>query len=135
MSFELQFDILRYYDSGESGITIPVVIELKTRSIQIPAKVDTGSSFCIFGRTVAQELEIEIESGNPKSISTATGTFVAYGHDVTLRTSGIEFDSEVFFVSNDGFHRNVLGRNGWLNRFVIGINDYDGELYLRPHNK
>ena len=36
----------------------------------------------------------------------------------------------VFFAEDENFRRNVLGRNGWLDRVVIGINDYDGKLYL-----
>ena len=36
----------------------------------------------------------------------------------------------VYFAQDENFKRNVLGRHGWLDRVLIGINDYDGKLYL-----
>lgn len=41
-----------------------------------------------------------------------------------------KFDSYIFFASDESFRRNVLGRHGWLDRLIIGINDYEGKLYL-----
>jgi len=53
-----------------------------------------------------------------------------------LVVSDFKFDSYVFFAADEGFRKNVLGRHGWLNRLIIGINDYDGKLYLsRYENK
>jgi hypothetical protein len=40
----------------------------------------------------------------------------------------------VYFASDEAFDRNVLGRFGWLDRMVIGINDYEGKLYLKSHD-
>ena len=36
----------------------------------------------------------------------------------------------VFFAKDEFISRNVLGRHGFLDRLIIGINDYDGKLYL-----
>lgn len=130
MSYALSFDSFRMYDSGEPGITVAVTLALRSVSAQVTAKIDTGSSLCVFARSVGEDLGIEIDSGNPRTLSTATGTFRVFGHNLTLRTDGIEFDSEVFFPEHEGFDRNVLGRHSWLNRVIIGINDYNGELYL-----
>jgi len=49
------------------------------------------------------------------------GTFVAYGHEVTLSVGDFEFNTMAFFASDDGIRRNVLGRFGWLDRVVLGL--------------
>jgi hypothetical protein len=65
-----------------------------------------------------------------QSFSTATGTFVAYGHEVTLKVADFEFNTVAFFAVDAEVKRNVLGRFGWLDRVVLGLVDYDGKLYL-----
>ena len=61
---------------------------------------------------------------------TATGTFVGYGHEVTLSVAEFEFNTIVFFPSDPEIRRNILGRFGWLDRVVLGVVDYEGKLYL-----
>jgi hypothetical protein len=41
-----------------------------------------------------------------------------------------DLDIVAYFAKDEWFNRNVLGRHGWLNRIRIGLNDYDGQLYL-----
>lgn len=61
------------------------------------------------------------------------GSFVAYEHEVTIHTLGVEFPTAVFFAQDSGFTRNFLGRFGWLNRLRIGIVDYDRLLLLSAY--
>lgn len=90
----------------------------------------TGSTFYIFERKHGERLGFDIEGGEPQWVKTAVGSFLVYGHWVTLITEDFEFDSMVFFAKDENFGRNVLGKRGWLDRVIIGINDYDGKLYL-----
>jgi hypothetical protein len=62
------------------------------------------------------------------------GSFVAYGHEVTIHTLGIEFPAAVFFAQDSGFNRNFLGRSGRLDRLRIGIIDYDRLLFLTTYD-
>lgn len=130
MNFDLSFETLIRYDSGLPGISLDVELRLRNSSQNIAAKLDTGSSHCIFARSFGEELGLDIESGEPLSISTVKGAFVAYGHPVTLIAAGIELDSIVFFAADETLRVSVLGRRGWLDRLIIGINDYDGKLYV-----
>ena len=77
-----------------------------------------------------ERLGLDIESGDPRDFSTATGSFRAYGHAITLLVAGMEFDSVVYFAAREGYNRNVLGRQGWLNQVRLGLLDYEGKLYL-----
>lgn len=103
-------------------------------SVNFEAKIDTGSTYCIFERTHGEKLGIEIETGLRESVSTASGSFWVFAHRVTLISSDYQFDSTVYFAQDENFKRNVLGRHGWLDRVIIGINDYDGKLYLSKYD-
>ncbi|HEX9959772.1 MAG TPA: hypothetical protein VGB00_02490 [Pyrinomonadaceae bacterium] len=108
--FLLNFEKLLYYDTGELGINIDVSLRLGDRIVNFVAKVDTGASHCIFEHQYGGQLRLKIEEGIVQRFSTATGTFVAYGHNLTLVTNELEFDSYVFFYSEDNVPKpNVLG--------------------------
>ena len=130
MAYQLDFEKLFSYDVGLPGITLQANLALKETSLDITVKVDTGASCCIFERRFGEELGFDIEMGMRQSFATATGTFVAYGHEVTLKVADFEFNTVAFFPSDAQVKRNVLGRFGWLDRVVLGLVDYDGKLYL-----
>lgn len=130
MLHRLEFEKLIGYDVGLSGISVDVELRLGASTNAFEAKIDTGSSFCIFERAHGENLGLEIESGFLRNINTVVGAFAAHGHGVTLAVGGFEFDSLVFFAADDNFRVNVLGRQGFLDRVIIAINDYDGKLYL-----
>lgn len=133
MNFDLSFEKLINYDTSKVGISLEVELRLDYLSTKFEAKVDTGSTFCIFARKFGEDLGIEIELGTPQLISTSTGSFMAFGHGVTLITAEFELDSIVFFAKDENFNRNVLGRHGWLDRVIVGINDYESKLYLNKY--
>lgn len=130
MAYQLEFEKLLSYDVGEPGITLQATLKLKERTLDLPVKVDTGASCCLFERRVGEALGFDIETGMRQLFGTATGTFVGYGHEVTLSVAEFEFDTIVFFPSDAQISRNVLGRFGWLDRVVLGLVDYEGKLYL-----
>ncbi len=130
MSHTLEFERLVRYDPGESGITVNIELRLGEDSQTFKAKIDTGSTYCIFNRSYGEKLGIEIENGLPETISTATGLFKAFGHQITLLFEDYELDATVYFAEDENFDRRVLGRHGFLDRLIIGINDYDGKIYL-----
>lgn len=131
MEYELRFEDLLLYNSGALGITVPVTIRLHQDFVRFDAKLDTGATYCIFERAHGEQLGLGIESGHPERIGTAMGSFLAYGHAVTLSVSGFDFDIMAYFAADESFNRNVLGRHGFLNRMLIGLDDYAGKLYLR----
>ena len=130
----LTFEKLIEYDAGNPGISLRVELRLGEDAVFTDAKIDTGSSVCIFERSIGEALGLDIESGRPETIRTVTGLFRVFAHEVTLITEGFEFDSEVYFAWDQSFHLNVLGRLGWLDQVVVAINDYEGKLYLSPYN-
>lgn len=134
MAEHLSFSASHLYDTKKTGISVSVWLVFGNRKVEIEAKVDTGSSLCIFERVQGESLGLTIEDGSLVTISTTTGSFVAYGHEVELSVLGIETISTVYFAADENFTRNVLGRQGWLDRVRLGLIDYEGKLFLSDYN-
>lgn len=134
MEHLLGFEKLLKYDAGASGITVNTILKFSDKSVSFPAKIDTGSSFCIFERKYGEELGLEIETGLFQKVGTATGTFDTFGFRLTLQVEEFAFDSLVYFAADEYVKRNVLGRHGWLESVKIGLVDYEGKLYLSRYS-
>jgi hypothetical protein len=134
MAESLIFQKLHYYDLSQPGITAPVVLTCGDKHTEFTAKVDTGASACIFARIYGEELGLDIERGVAQRINTVTGSFLTFGHRVTLSVLDIAFETTVYFAEDVNFTRNVLGRQGWLDHLRLGLVDYEGKLYLSDYN-
>lgn len=132
MVYQLSFERLLQYKSYDS-VVLPVMLRLGEKTSSFEAQLDTGASLCIFRRALGEDLGIEIENGIREQINTVTGSFVAYGHQLTLSVLELDFEAYVYFAANEQFTRNVLGRTGWLDRFRVGLIYYDREIYLSPY--
>lgn len=63
MAETLSFKTLFQYDIRRSGITVPVRLEWGDKRTECKAKVDSGSSACIFARNYGEDLGLDIEKG------------------------------------------------------------------------
>lgn len=135
MTHHLDFSISYRYDSSKGGITVPAVVTAAGVSVDCFAKIDTGAEFCLFQRTLADLLKLDLPSGQPIRFNTLAGNFVAYGHEVTLKTFGIIFDATVYFAESHSVTRNLLGRNGFLQNVQLGLRDHDELLYLSKYDE
>ncbi len=133
MSDTLTFAKSHQYDTRKKGISLVVRLQSGAEIIEVEAKLDTGSSICIFKRAHGELLGFDIESGVPEQVGTVTGSFPAYGHEITHSVLGIETITTVYFAADENFTRNVLGRQGWLDRVRLGLVDYEGRLYLNEY--
>ena len=132
MAVSIEFAASCHYESDD-GIEIPTELSVGSQKVELIAKLDTGAAHCIFERRYGEELGLDVESGRSQRFRTMAGSFVAYAHEVTTHTLGVEFPTAVFFAQDSGFTRNFLGRFGWLNRLRIGIVDYDRLLLLSAY--
>lgn len=131
----LEFDSVHEYSIFKVGISVDATLQNGNYSVDIDAKIDTGSTYCVFERHYGERLNLNIESGTFVELSTVTGNFHAYGHELTLSVLGIEFFSTVYFAESDYFDRNVLGRIGWLDRVKLGLIEQEGKLFLSRYQK
>jgi hypothetical protein len=132
--YQLNFRMLYNYTRTKDGITIPVSLSYGGISERAQAKVDTGAENCLFRREIGEALEIDIESGLPKTFSVLTGTVEAYGHEVILQSFDFSFQSFVYFAKDYELPRNLLGSIGWLRNLRLGLVDYEELLYLSAYD-
>lgn len=130
---ELLFDAAYFYNTLKSGITVPIILQINERLVEFESKIDTGAENCIFERRHGETLGLIIESGREQIFSTAIGPFSTFGHELKLSVLGIETVSTVYFAKEESFTRNVLGRQGWLDRVKLGLIDYEGKLFLSEY--
>lgn len=135
MRHQLTFTELINYDASQPSITVPVTLSVGQTRINCNAKIDTGSSNCIFARSVGEELGLDIETGLRLLVGTVTGNFVAYLHEVNLSLASFEFSGLVGFAEEKEFRRNVLGRRGFIEQMTLGLVDYEGKLYLNRYDE
>lgn len=116
----LEFARRHSYLAGRIGIEVPISLTAADGTVRLIAKLDTGADFCIFQRASGEQLGLNVDSGQPQKISTATGLFVAFGHSIRLSCFDWTFETVVHFAATDEFRRNVVGRQGWLQNFRVG---------------
>lgn len=132
MTNSVTYEVAATYRQTNEGILIPVQLRLgRERPVALEAKIDTGAAFCIFQRQYAEGLGLDVEAGEPRDFRTVTGPFKAFGHDVTLVTLGLELTGCCFFFADEAIRKNVLGRIGWLNKLLVGLDDVANPGVLR----
>ena len=96
------------YGSAD-GIEIPTEIGVGNQRVELISRLDPGAAHCVFERRYAEELGLDVESARPQRFRTMARLFLAYEHEVTIHTLGVEFQSGVLFAQDWGFNRNFLG--------------------------
>jgi hypothetical protein len=129
----LEFEIQHRYEESALGILVPVRLLHGGRSVDMKARLDTGASDCLFDRSYAEVLDIEVETGFRRTCRTGVGSFVAFGHEVSVRTLGMECSAVVFFHESRNPANAFVGRRGWLDRIRLGLVHYDRDLYLAEY--
>ena len=126
----------RFDYSSPSGISIPIALSSAIdNQVVLRPPLDTGSTYCVFQPLYAELLGLRSEQGVERRIRTATGSFTAFGHEVTLTVGQLEWQAVVYFAVSEDFPINVVGRSGFLDRLQVGIVDYEQLLYMAPYGE
>ncbi len=130
---QLNFDEEHRYKNDDYGIPILVRLTYGGTSIEVTAKEDTGCAVCLFSHEDGLDLGVPVEQGLPMQLGGLAGSLDVFGHEVTLQTGNIAFQSFVYFAKYPNLPRNLLGRQGWLRNLKLGVIDYDNLLYLSAY--
>jgi hypothetical protein len=121
---------------GYGDLIFPLALSSDiSNRVMVRVKLDTGSTFCVFQRRYAELLGLDVEDGTPQRIRAVTGSFTAYGHEVTLTVGDLEWQAVVYFAADESFPVNVVGRGGFLDRLRVGVVDYEQLLYLAAYDE
>lgn len=112
MSVIIEFLKVYEFNTLETGITVPIKILSNDKRVSFFAKIDTGSTHCFFERKYAEQLGIKVESGQPLTVSTATGTFLTFGHQLTLSVLDIEEVCNCLFYRGRKHQTKCVGQIG-----------------------
>ncbi len=125
----LEFDAGLEYEATSAGILVPIRLVHGDRSVELRARLDTGASDCLFDRFYSDILGLP-DSGVEREYRTVTGSFKAFGHEVTVETLGLQWSAWVFFHAMGNPAHAFVGRRGWLDRVRLGIVHYEQKLFL-----
>ncbi len=131
---QLDFATAHTYPDKDEGITLPVLLGFGGKTVSVEAKVDTGAGLYLFRREHGEKLGLGIESGEHIVLDTLAGSLEAFGHEITLQSCGIAFQSFVYLARYPGLRRNILGLRGWFRNMRVGIVDYDHTICLSRYD-
>src|ERR1019366_9943441 len=117
----LDFDAGLEYEESSAGILVPIRLIHGDHSVELRARVTvrgtiTGAADCLFDRFYADILGLA-DSGIERDYLTVTGSFRAFGHEVTIETLRLQWQALVFFHDLGNPAHACIGRRGWLDRF------------------
>jgi len=130
----LEFDADLDYEATSAGILVPIRLVHGERSVELRARLDTGASDCLFDRFYSDILGLP-DSRVEREYRTVTGSFKAFGHEVTIETLGLEWSAMVFFHAMENPAHAFVGRRGWLDRVRLGIVHYEQKLFLGQYSR
>lgn len=100
---------------------VPVVFKYKDKSFPYQALIDTGADISIVHAEIAQQLGINLESGEKFPFGGICGNGVGYIHKVDLEIGGHIIENIPIVFSNDispyGF--GILGHEGLFNKLKL----------------
>jgi hypothetical protein len=108
------------------GRYLPIVpLELKGEEwIELHAFVDSGASYSIFHADIAEILGIEYTKGEKNFMTVGDGTQIpVYLHNINVRFNEKEFSAKIGFSNKLGIGFDILGREGFFDRFVVCFDD------------
>jgi hypothetical protein len=108
------------------GRYLPIVpLELKGKEwIELHAFVDSGASYSIFHSDIANILGIEYTKGNKNFMTVGDGIQIpVYSHNINVRFNEKEFITKIGFSNKLGIGFDILGREGFFDRFIICFDD------------
>ena len=96
------------------------------------ALIDSGSTFSVFTREIADELGISVTEGRVQKLNTLGGSLLAYGHELEITIApNLQYAIEILFTEYP-IPRNLLGHNGFLDRVAVALRSKYGLIYLQP---
>jgi len=136
LSFSVAFNYSRLARTSR-GVFVQATLATAAYSTwDINVRIDSASSYSVFGRQWTDVLGLDWISGDPLRISTATGTFQARLHEVTISLLDFEWTAAIAFAewetTTPSYARDVLGLTGFFDRFIVAIDESSETLYLEP---
>ena len=92
-------------------------------SLVVKALLDSGATFSIFQREIANCLGVPVSSGQSLYFQGIKSRILGYLHKIPVRVNQEEFTCYIAFSSELEVSFNILGRNNFFFPFLITFNE------------
>lgn len=111
---------------------LPVRLAYGGRHIDLVCLIDSGAGDCLFDAEVADELGIDVESGEEREYFGFNGQgTIGYVHPVRLQVYGFSewIDLSAGFI--EGLPVSLLGQSGFFDSYEVSFMRYRGRFELK----
>ena len=115
---------------GRKFPVIPLFIK-KKNILRTQALVDSGANISLFDKSIAEYLEVHIKAGKKISLQGIGGKISAYVHPVSISVATMEFTIPVAFCERIDLSFNILGREGFFEKFLVCFDERRREIILK----
>lgn len=124
--------IIYPYIKKPSGLfpLIKVILSVGEKKVPIEALIDSGASISVFEGRVAGLLGIKIRQGKEIYLGGVGGRILGYIHHIKLEAAGKKFICPIVFSDEYKVSFNLLGRQGFFNKFKICFNEKNKMMSL-----
>ncbi|PIR80644.1 hypothetical protein COU24_02895 [Candidatus Kuenenbacteria bacterium CG10_big_fil_rev_8_21_14_0_10_39_14] len=127
--------VFPYKQLGQKYFPIIPLVLSRGRQVKIAeALVDSGTNISVFNSALAEELGIKIESGEKIVLSSANSHMIGYLHKVKTRLGKAQLNLPIIFTKELTSSFNLLGREGFFNKFIVCFNDGKSKIKLTALN-
>lgn len=131
MSKQSAFAIFKYHYNGEGYFpVIPFYVSLGSKQLKIRGLIDSGATISVFKDEVADQLEIDIESGKEIYLGGVGGRIKGYIHKLNVEIAGEKLLCPVVFSREYLVSFNLLGRQAFFYKFRIIFEESKNMLKL-----
>jgi len=109
---------------------IPIRLYYEDRNVKTYALLDSGSTISVFRNEIAEDLGIGIHGGKEQILQSANGLIRVYVYALTVEINDERFDMNVGFSSDLITSFNILGREGFFDRFRITFDEEHRKIMI-----
>ena len=109
---------------------MPIRLHYQDRNVKTYALVDSGSTISVFRNEIAEDLTIIIQNGKEQMLQSASGLIKVYVHTLTVDIDGKRFEMKIGFSNELVSSFNILGRDGFFDRFRIVFDETHRKISL-----
>ncbi len=131
MELRLPYILLkgRYYP------IIQVVLRKNNKIIKTEALVDSGAVISLFQGSIADALDIDLESGEKRLFQGIGGKIVGYVHKLMVNINELEFPCKIAFSNEIATSLNMLGREDFFDELLLTFDDRNKQLIIKILNE
>lgn len=109
---------------------IPLRIFFMEATVRTYALADSGSTLSVFRAEIADSLGLKVEDGEEMVLQSANASRKVFVHRLGAEVEGESFNLRIGFTRDLLTSFNILGREGFFERFRVTFDERRGELIL-----